>query len=448
MNPLVDVDDPAVSVGRVPEDPARHTVSRRARSARLPAVGTSLHPWVYGTNNRKWTRHGADRVTMSCMDRPTRPSRFDLALSGVLVADVVAETIAIPALAPKVPVVFCGIVMAVAIAFRRVRPLPVVGLVAAAGVLEQAAGVPLNQGTMVLVAPLIATYTACAWGSTRSALAAAATYAAAFGVQTLVSGQGIGNWLFGMVFLVATLVAGLTIQRRTREAERLREEAVRHETQLELQARDAAERERTRIARELHDVIAHSVTVMVVQAGAAERMSAADPAAIDSMRTIQHVGRQALGELSGLLGVLRDGDESVGMGPQPGLDALPELFDRSAAAGVRVDAIVGSGLAQELPRGLQLAAFRVIQEALTNVRKHSHAQSARAQVCLERGLLRVSVDDDGPARDEGPTAPGGGLGLQGARERARVYGGTVDAAGTPAGGFRVSAVIPVGDGRD
>lgn len=382
------------------------------------------------------------------MDRPTRPSRFDLALSGLLTVGAVAEVVMTPALAPKVPALACEIVMALALALRRVRPIPVVVVVALAGTVDTLLGVPLNQGTMVLAAPVMAVYTVCAWASTRDAFLAAGIFLAAFAIQSWVFGAGIGNWLFGFVFVIGTLIAGMTIQARTREAERLREDAVRRETRLELQARDAAERERTRIARELHDVIAHSVTVMVVQAGAAERVTASSPAAVEAMHTIQQVGRQALGELSGLLGVLRDGDESVGMGPQPGLDALPELFARSSAAGVRVDAAVAPELVQQLPRGLQLASFRVIQEALTNVRKHSHAESARAQVCLERGTLRVTVTDDGPARDEGPAAPGAGLGLQGARERARVYGGTVDAGRTPAGGFRVSAVIPVGDGRD
>lgn len=382
------------------------------------------------------------------MDRPTRPSRFDLAISGLLTAVAVGEVLLTPALAPRPAAMAFEVVMAVALAFRRVRPMAVVVIVALAGTLDTLVGVPLDQGVMVLAAPVIAVYTVCAWASTREALVAAGIFLAAFAIQSWAFDAGIGNWLFGLVFVIATLVAGITIQRRTREAERLREAAVRHETQLELQARDAADRERTRIARELHDVIAHSVTVMVVQAGAAERVAAASPPAVDAMRTIQQVGRQALGELSGLLGVLRDGDESIGMGPQPGLDALPELFERSSAAGVQVDAAVAPGLARQLPNGLQLAAFRVIQEALTNVRKHSEARSAHVQVCLAEGALRVQVVDGGPPRAEGPCAPGGGLGLQGARERAKVYGGTVDSGRTPGGGFRVCAVMPVGDGRD
>ncbi|GGB32133.1 two-component sensor histidine kinase [Flexivirga endophytica] len=384
------------------------------------------------------------------MDRPTRPSRFDLALSGLLTVAAVAEVALTPALTPKVPAMVFEVVMAVALAFRRVRPIPVVVTVAVAGTVDTLVGVPLNQGTMVLAAPVIAVYSVCAWASTREALLASAIFLAAFAIQSWAFDAGVGNWLFGFVFVVATLIAGITIQVRTREAERLREAAVRHEAQLEMQARDAAEHERTRIARELHDVISHSVTVMVVQAGAAERVSVAGPPApeaLEAMRTIQHVGRQALGELSGLLGVLRDGDESVGLGPQPGLGALPELFERSAAAGVVVSADVAADLGRSLPVGPQLATFRIIQEALTNVRKHSAAPFARAQVCVADGILRLTVDDDGPPREQGPVAPGGGLGLRGARERAKVYGGTVDAGPTPTGGFRVSATIPVGDGR-
>jgi Signal transduction histidine kinase len=377
------------------------------------------------------------------MDRPVRPSRFDLALSGLLTVGAIVEVLSTPALAPKAAALTAEVVMTVALAFRRVRPLPVVAVVAVAGTVETLSGVPLDQGTMVLIAPVIAMFTVCTWASIRTALVAAAVFLAAFAIQTWSFGDGIGNWLFGAVFVIATLIAGFTIQARTREAERLREAAVRHETQLELSARDAADRERTRIARELHDVISHSVTVMVVQAGAAERVSMANPPAQEAMRTVQQVGRQALGELSGLLGVLRDGDESIGLGPQPGLDALPELFDRSAAAGVTVDAVVAPELGRQLPAGPQLATFRILQEALTNVRKHSAATSARVQLQLDCGALRLSVDDEGPAREEGPAAPGGGLGLQGARERAKVYGGTVDAGRTPTGGFRVRAAIPV-----
>lgn len=379
------------------------------------------------------------------MDRPTRPSRFDLALSGCLTIGAVVEVAMTPALAPKAPAMAFEVAMAIALAFRRVRPLLVAVVVAVAGMCDTLVGVPLNQGTMVLAAPVIAVYTVCAWASTRDAFVAVAIFLAAFAIQTWSFGNGIGNWLFGLVFVIATLVAGLTIRARTREAERLREKEVRHEAQLELQARDAAERERIRIARELHDVIAHSVTVMVVQAGAAERVSVASPSAVDAMRTIQQVGRQALAELSGLLGVLRDGDESVGMGPQPGLDALPALFDRSAAGGVVVSASVAPDLGHRLPVGAQLATFRIIQEALTNVRKHSAAGSVRVGIGLADGMLRLTVDDDGPARQEGPVAPGSGLGLRGARERAKVYGGTVDAGRTSDGGFRLCAVIPVGD---
>ncbi|MBB2893496.1 sensor histidine kinase [Flexivirga oryzae] len=376
-----------------------------------------------------------------------RPSRFDLALSGLLTAWAVAEVLLTPALEPKAVALTAEVAMAAALTFRRVRPLPTVTVVAAAGCLDTLGGVPLDQGMMVIVAPIVALYTVCAWASTRDAFVAVAIFLTAFGIQTWSFRNGIGNFLFGLVFVVATLVAGLTIRARTREAEQTREAAVRRETQLELEARDAADRERTRIARELHDVISHSVTVMVVQAGAAERVSGANPAAMEAMRNIQHVGRQALGELSGLLGVLRDGDESVGMGPQPGLDALPELFDRSAAAGVTVAASIGPELARRLPVGPQLATFRILQEALTNVRKHSLATSARAEVRLVDGVLRLTVADDGPARSDGPPAPGGGFGLRGAVERAKVYGGTVDAGCTPTGGFRVCAAIPVQESR-
>jgi signal transduction histidine kinase len=386
---------------------------------------------------------------VGCVERPTRPSLLDLGLSAVLLAVAVTEVIVVPGIAPKVPAMATEVTMALALAFRRVHPLPVTFVVAAAGLLESAAGVPLSQPIMDLVASVIAVFTVCTWERPRIATLGSGAFVAAFALQSWLSGEGLGNWLFGATFVVLTFVAGQTIRARTAEAVRLNEEMLRRERQREDAARTAVLNERSRLARELHDVISHAVSLMVVQAGAAERVSlAAGPDGAEqvrsSLRDIQVAGRQAVTELAGLLGVLRDGDEGIGLGPQPGLADLGELFARSTSTGVRVVPAVPTDLAVHVvPAGIQLAAYRIIQEALTNVRKHSAAQVARIELRVAGDALLLTVTDPGPVRLGGPAAEGAGYGLRGARERASIYGGELTAGRTDDGGFRVAARLPL-----
>lgn len=225
---------------------------------------------------------------------------------------------------------------------------------------------------------------------------------------------------------------------------RAREEAVRAhlaETTARENAAAAVSEERARIARELHDIVAHSVGVMVVQAGAAEQVVEEDPEfARAALGTIRSTGSSALAEMRRLVTVLREPATQVDLSPQPGVATLHELVERARSTGLAVDLAI-EGDTRSLPAGLDLAAYRIVQEALTNI--HRHSAATRAEVRLDCGpsQLRIEVDDDGPALASAH-AQGPGHGLIGMRERAALYGGRLEAAPTERG-FGVRATLPL-----
>nr|WP_189221785.1 histidine kinase [Saccharothrix coeruleofusca] len=217
------------------------------------------------------------------------------------------------------------------------------------------------------------------------------------------------------------------------------------ETERDQQARLAVGEERSRIARELHDVVAHAVSVMVVQADGASYAIKSNPQLAEAaMRTISDTGRQALTELRRLLGVLRSEDRSgTQWSPQPGAGDLGELAENLRAAGLPVRLEVSDGL-DDLPAGLGLGLYRIVQEALTNTLKHA-GSGASAVVRVARGPDRVDVEvvDDGFGTPHDLVEISGGNGLIGMRERAGVLGGKLDAGPNPGGGWRVRAVLPL-----
>ena len=225
----------------------------------------------------------------------------------------------------------------------------------------------------------------------------------------------------------------------------LEERAARIEREREEETRRRVARERARIARELHDVIAHSVGLMTVQAGAANLVFDKNPdAALSSLSSIEHTGRQALGELRRLLGVLRaEGGEGGELTPQPGLDHLDELVAEIEEAGVGV-AVTVEGDLQDLPTALGLSAYRILQEALTNVIKHAGRQ-ARSEVLVRRtpGELVMEIADDGRGVPAGRSRMPGGHGLIGMRERVAVFGGRMTMGPRREGGFSVRIEIPL-----
>jgi signal transduction histidine kinase len=250
-----------------------------------------------------------------------------------------------------------------------------------------------------------------------------------------------GAIAFGGPLLIAW-AWGDSIRNRRAYYAALEDRAARLERERDAQAQVAAAAERARIARELHDVIAHNVSVMVVQAdGAAYALDRSPEKARQALAAISSTGRQALAEMRQMLGVLRSVDEAPDTDPQPGLDQLSELLEQTRASGLAVSFTV-QGVPHPLADGVALAAYRTVQESLTNVRKHG-GPGARADVvlryCPDAVMLTISDDGQGAAAD----GDGAGHGLIGMRERAAVHGGTLHAGPQPGGGYKVTARLPL-----
>jgi signal transduction histidine kinase len=208
---------------------------------------------------------------------------------------------------------------------------------------------------------------------------------------------------------------------------------------LQRQAEEAAEDERTRIARELHDIVAHHLSVIVLQAAGAR---ASGKPAGPALEKIENSGRQALAETRRLLGVLRDPDEEIALAPQPGIGELDALADSVRSAGVPVNLVVRGDRA-ELPAAVDVSVYRIVQEALTNVLKHAGPARADVTVGCAEEAVTIEITDNG-AGEPGDPAPPGGHGLTGMRERAAIFGGELRAGPRPGGGFAVRARLPLG----
>jgi len=252
-----------------------------------------------------------------------------------------------------------------------------------------------------------------------------------------------GEAVFGAVVMFVAWYVGRRLRmRQERAAQLLREQAA--------ESRRIVIEERARIARELHDVVAHRVSLMTVQAGAAKAVAAQDPeGALRAMGAVEEAGRQALEELRHLLGVLRPETDPDGLGPQPGLADLPRLVEQIRRAGLDVS-LATDGVAAELPARVDLFAYRIVQEALTNVLKHA-GPGTRSKVRLgsDSSGIVIEVLDDGRGATVLPgldpdDAGARGHGIVGMRERARLLGGTLDARPRPGGGFSVVAHLPTG----
>jgi signal transduction histidine kinase len=295
------------------------------------------------------------------------------------------------------------------------------------------------------VALLVALYSVAVSQPRRVALAAAAVLE--LGVVLASVRWAGGDGLRGFVALsgLATAAYVLGTSTRTRRAlvASLHERAERLERERDQQGQLAAAAERARIARELHDVVAHNVSVMIALADGASYAMDDDPGrAKSALRSASRTGRQALGELRRLVGVLRDSDGDAQFAPQPGLAQLDELLQDVRSAGVPVGYEVSGRPSAPLPAGLELAVFRIVQEALTNTLKHA-GPGAQAQVRMVHGhdVLEVEVLDNGTAPPQ--PAADDSAGLRGMRERAAVYDGELEAGPAPGGGWRVHLVLPL-----
>jgi signal transduction histidine kinase len=283
------------------------------------------------------------------------------------------------------------------------------------------------------IAWLCSTYALTVWTTPRLFALGAAVLAVPPLVAVAVRGEPKG----GVSFTVITLVVMLLVRRVVGDRERRAQIA---ERERDLVAREAVVEERARIARELHDVIAHHVSMIVLQAGAERRvLDETHVSTREVLETVERTGRSALTEMRRLLGMLR-ADASEPLTPQPGLRDVPILVTQLREAGLPVELNV-EGEPQELPIGIELSAYRIVQEALTNALKH--AGEARASVDIRYGSdsLELEIADDGAGASA--PVPSGGHGLLAMRERVALYGGRLDAGRRPNGGFVVRVLLPI-----
>ncbi len=248
--------------------------------------------------------------------------------------------------------------------------------------------------------------------------------------------------LIPVLFAVGWLV-GFALHERAERITAVEHRAARAERERESAARVAVAEERARIARELHDIVAHAVSVMVLQVGAVRRrMPAGDRGDREALENVERAGRTALADMRRLLDAMRREEDEVDLAPQPGLGNVPRLLDDVRAAGLDVSFDV-RGQPVPLPPGLDLSAYRILQEGLTNTLKHAQAQHADVRVRYGKDDLELEVHDDG----SGPTAPGDhephGHGLVGIGERVKIYGGDLTAGADPSGGFALRARLPL-----
>jgi signal transduction histidine kinase len=327
---------------------------------------------------------------------------------------------------------------------RRYRPVEV--FVVVTGAYALALLLPSHHEIPFSIGAAIATYTVASQRDRPLSVRLGIRAGLAIAVAELVYDHSHpADALAPLAFLGIAWAVGDNIRNRRASLAELEARAARLEREREEQAVRATQLERARIARELHDVIAHNVSVMVVQASAGEELFDTDPRrAREALAAVASTGRDALGELRRLLGVIRPDpeQEQASFGPQPGLDHLTDLLDQVRDTGLAVELSV-AGEPRELSEGASLCAYRIVQEALTNTIKHAGASQVTVKLGYERAALEVAVSDDGRAAAAAAANGSGGHGLIGMRERVALFGGEVEIGPGAGGGFCVRARLPL-----
>jgi signal transduction histidine kinase len=366
---------------------------------------------------------------------PRRPSPSDLALVALLLAWALLDALLGAGPGTRWERALFAVATTLPLVARRRAPLPVaLGLAAATAAWASAADVG-EAGTMPFPAMLLALFSVALYEPRleRALGGGLAIEAALFYALETPYNDGTldaSNAAIFAFFTGGAWASGRLIRRRAGQAERAYADT-------ELLARTAVAEERARIARELHDVVAHSISIVAVQAGAAEALLERDPArARDHLASVRRTAREAMAEMRRVLDVLRE--EEAPHAPLPGLSRLADLVAEARAAGLDVD-VGEEGDRPELPAGLDLVVYRVVQEALTNARKHGGGAPATLRLRYGRRTLDVEVRNDCAAA---PREGRGGHGLIGMRERVTLFGGRLE-AGREDGGFRVRAVLPL-----
>jgi signal transduction histidine kinase len=343
---------------------------------------------------------------------------------------------------PRPAVAMTGLVMGLALAWRRRAPLTVLVVVCAAGIGQAMLGVDSNTFFTPVLALVVAVASA-AYHGRRPILALLVALALTWVAVLIENGLSPGDLLFAGVMVGGVWLAGHAVSIRQARAQLLEQRATQLEREAEWQAAAAVAEERRRIAREVHDVVAHSLSVTMLHVGGVRRLLRPEQQAErQALLVAEQTGRQALAEMHRLLGVLRAPGEPPTSLPQPGLQRAAELLQPLRAGGLDAELHV-QGTPRPLPPGVDLSAFRILQEAVTNVLKHSRATRVDCTIRYHDGALHLQVVDDGPAQLGNLGSPQGGHGLVGMRERIAMYGGTLDAGPLPGNGYHVAAVLPL-----
>ncbi|HTE64154.1 MAG TPA: histidine kinase [Solirubrobacteraceae bacterium] len=378
--------------------------------------------------------------TLLARVRALPPYRLDALIGAAVYLEVCAEIVFMTELAGAELLLALTIAgsFGLGVALRRRAPLAAVPLATGGLVAGDLIGPELTDHVvLVFFVVIFVTYSAgAALAGTR--LAVAFVVGSTITVGSVFSDtieNDLPSFVFTTMFTVAApMLFGHLLRNRARLNQALREKARRAEQERVAEAEAAAVEERTRIAGELHDVVAHALSAMTVQAGAARRLAEREPArAASAFAAVEHTGREALTELRRLLGVLRKEDEELALAPQPSLAHVHGLAQRATAAGLPV-ALTVSGAARSLPAGVDLTAYRVVQEALGRARDGGSAGRADVTVTYGAADVAVEIRDDGGAE---------GRGLLGMHERVTVYGGELSTAAVDGGGWRVAARLPV-----
>ena len=336
-------------------------------------------------------------------------------------------------------------VLAFTTPFLARRRYPAGALVAIAIAIALASFVDGRLVTHPLVSFLFALVICFRWGMRPARGSSVAGLAFTIGVAALVTlndPQGkFGDFAWDMITFTIAWIIGFAVGDKYREVDEAKERAALAEREREERARGAVADERARIARELHDVVGHSVSVMTVQASAVRRLLEPDQEKVrEALMVVEQTGREALAEMRRMVGVLRHPEEAPALAPQPSLEQIEKLVQHTRQAGLPVELRI-EGEPVQLPAGIDLTAYRLVQEGLTNAVKHARAHRAEVLVRYEAGHVELTVSDDGCGEGDGA---GGGHGLVGMRERVTVYGGKLDTGPGPEGGFRLRARLPTG----
>jgi signal transduction histidine kinase len=375
------------------------------------------------------------------MVRIPRPPLLDLLIAGGLAVAAAAELAGSSANSPLGWAVVVGGLATVPLAWRRHAPLAVSLLVSGSLALSPLVGLHWTKGLVAMLCWLVALYS-LGNGAPPRRMALGGALALSAAISLLITQPGVvaSDVATVVVFGIGAALAGRAVRVLDFETDVLQARAGQLERERDDRAREAVAEERARMARELHDVIGHSISVMGVQAGAVRRVLHPDQQAErEALLAVERVGRQAIAEMRRLIGLLREPDPGFGATPQPSLRQATDLIDEMRRAGLDVELEVEGSLS-DLPAGPDLAAFRLLQEGLTNAMKHAPASHVRARVTRLTAGVSIEVEDDGPGATSNGT---GGHGLVGMRERVSLYGGSLDAGVAADGGWVVKAWLPI-----